>query len=38
MKLSRLRPCGEESARHSGTALASFVTGALLLMVGPAAA
>jgi uncharacterized protein (TIGR03437 family) len=38
MRLSRLRPRGEESAWHSATALASFVTGALFLILGPVAA
>src|SRR5579863_2428500 len=38
MKLSRLRPGGEESVWHSETALASFVTSALFLIVGAVAA
>jgi uncharacterized protein (TIGR03437 family) len=38
MKLSRLRPCGEDSVWHSGTTLASFVSSALLLIVGSVAA
>ena len=38
MKLSRLRPSREESVWHCDTALASFVTSALLLIVGPVVA